>query len=215
MQKLYGFGDSLVRGHTLGIGMLDAFAETRDLRLTKFAQNGATVITTRPDDHTWPSDNQVADIGTQIALAPIAAPNLIIFDGFVNDVAQYLSTGLCTINDPNDPRNFYEAFNRVCQQLHAKYPGTPIYYVSVHSMPLLSQFAGNLEQRVRDVTKSLCGKHQIPVIEIMDCDTNDETLAQKYSYNGPEAPDHGDGTHLNAAGYRKFYLPTLIASIPA
>lgn len=43
-KMIYGFGDSLVDGHCLHCGMLDALAEKYGMIYRKYAINGATVI---------------------------------------------------------------------------------------------------------------------------------------------------------------------------
>ena len=64
---LYGFGDSLIAGHAVGIGMLHPTAEKYDMDYHCFAVNGATVI---PDiAGELPEAVLVDDVAAQIEAA--------------------------------------------------------------------------------------------------------------------------------------------------
>ena len=73
MEKvLYGFGDSLVDGHCIHVGMLDALAEKYGLAYHKYAVNGATII---PNDEIAggldaQERKRVPDVAAQIQAAP-------------------------------------------------------------------------------------------------------------------------------------------------
>ena len=218
---LYSFGDSLIAGHELKIGMLDDFVKRHQLNFHNFAVNGATVIPTKPTDHTWASENHVPDLATQIKSAPTYQPDLIILDGTTNDAISYvdqlhplgkLATDF-TVNSFN--RNTYCGnLELIFHLLRSKYPLTRIYFVGVHHMPAIPL---ERQDRIQSISTQLCCKWSIPVIDLYHAGQINTFIAEqarKYSYNDGQYPyDGGDGTHLNAEGYQRFYTPMLEAKI--
>ncbi|WP_225047326.1 SGNH/GDSL hydrolase family protein [Lacticaseibacillus kribbianus] len=213
---LYGFGDSLVRGHELDYGMLDDLAARHGMRYVKYAQNGATVVPTRPSDHTWPSDNDVPDVARQLRDADPAAPDLIVFDGLTNDGASYVpalrALGTLTAGYDAaafDPNTYLGAFECVLATLRAKYPLTPAFFVAPHHMPLI---APALQDQLHAAARAACAKWAIPVVDVYregQINTCLPEMARRFSYNSGKVPHDGDGTHLNQAGYQRFYTPLL------
>ncbi|MFD1432068.1 SGNH/GDSL hydrolase family protein [Lacticaseibacillus yichunensis] len=219
---LYSFGDSLIAGHELNYGLLDDLAARHQLAWQNFAQNGATVVPTKPTDHTWPSDNQVPDIAAQVQGAPSEQPDLIIFDGLVNDCMSYIGQ-LRAIGTPAlgyadadfDRNTFAGAFEHACWTMRQKYPAVPILYVSVHHMPNIPQ---PLQDQAHALAALLCAKWAFPVVDVYRAGTINTCLpamAAEFSYNGRPVFHGGDGTHLNKLGYQRYYTPMLEAALAA
>lgn len=211
---LYGFGDSLVEGHCIGIGMLDALAKKHGMRYHKYARNGATVMPnfeSDPDDALRP---RVPDIAAQIEAAPDVEPDFVCFDGLTNDV--YFHTArerLGRLTDSYDgvydTATFYGAFERICYLLRMKYRDSRIFYVSVHKMPTRDMEMQEILQRA---ARQVCEKWSIPVVDIFrqgQINTCMEGMRRAYSYDTAECLTEGNGTHLNATGYEKWYLPMI------
>lgn len=218
---LYGFGDSLIFGHELHIGMLHDFAQRHQLDFHNFAANGATVIPTQPSDHTWSSDNHVPDLVTQINQAPAAEPDLIIFDGTTNDAISYVDQlhplgQIATDFEKTsfDANTYCGCFELALARLRERYPFAPVYFVGVHHMPAIPLAR---QDQVQAAAAAICGKWGIPVIDLYhggQINTFIPQMAKLYSYNSGDHPhDGGDGTHLNAEGYQRFYTPILEATI--
>ncbi|KRM79202.1 lysophospholipase [Lapidilactobacillus dextrinicus DSM 20335] len=218
---LYGFGDSLIAGHELHIGLLDDFAQRHQLEFHNFAANGATIIPTQPADHTWASENQVPDLATQIKAAPAIQPDLIIFDGTTNDAISYvdqlrplgqIAADFLPISF--DTNTYCGCFELVLQLLRSRYPLTPIYFVGVHHMPAIPL---ERQDKIQATAAKICGKWGIPVIDLYHAGQINTFIAEQarqYSYNNGQQPHAGgDGTHLNAEGYQRFYTPMLEAKI--
>lgn len=72
-KTLYAFGDSIIYGHTAPQqSALRLISDEYGLKLSMFAQNGATVL---------PGDKQIIQ---QLETAPAQAPDIIVFDGVTN-----------------------------------------------------------------------------------------------------------------------------------
>lgn len=217
-QKIYAFGDSLVKGHTLKVGMIDQAAAHEGMILEKYAVNGATIMPTQPDDHSYASDNQIPDVAAQIKLAPAEAPALICFDGLVNDASIGLRIDpIGQLTDSYrggyDLTTPYGAFENACAQFRQKYPHTQILYVANHHIannPLA------LQDQMHDLALAVCQKWSIDVVDVYrdgGINTNIAQMAADYSYNGEGSDRDGDGTHLNVEGYAKWYAPMIEAAI--
>lgn len=217
-RKLYAFGDSLVKGHTLKVGMLDAAAAHEGMILEKYAENGATIMPTEPGDHSYASDNRITDVAQQITSAPVETPALICFDGLVNDasIGVRLSPLGHLTADFNDDYNLttpYGAFEHVCAQLRQKYPHTQVLYIANHHIannPLA------LQDQMHDLAIDVCQKWAIDVVDVYcegGINTNIPQMAADYSYNGEGSDRDGDGTHLNVIGYETWYAPMIEAAI--
>ena len=202
---LYGFGDSLVGGHCLGIGMLDALAEKYGLDYRRFAQNGAAVIPANSVD--------VPDIAAQVEMAPAVLPDLICFDGLTNDayplVMEHLGQLSPSYCGSYDCGTFYGAFEQICCLLRTKYTDSAIFYICAHKMPTRDMI---VQRALQKAAKDVCEKWSIPYLDVFrqgQINTCIDAMRQAYSYDTMENLTGGNGTHLNAVGYRRWYLPML------
>lgn len=213
---LYGFGDSLVDGHCIGIGMLDALAQKYGMRYHKYARNGATVIpgTALSDENA----ESVPDVALQIERASDVLPDFVCFDGLTNDAYpitayRYLGEITDSYSGEYDCTTFYGAFERVCFLLRQKYGDSRIFYICPHKMPTREQ---KVQEILQKAAREVCGKWSIPYVDVYrrgQINTYVEEMRRKYSYDRPEHLFDGNGTHLNAAGYEKWYLPMIEDSL--
>lgn len=215
-KTMYGFGDSLVEGHYIGIGMLDALASKHGMNYTKYAKNGATVIPNLFDYRNHPT--AVPDVGLQIEGASDTAPDFICFDGLINDAYTAvtdqdigeLSTSYEGIYDVS---TFYGAFEKICYLLRHKYQESRILYICVHNMPTRNRQSQELLQ---EAARRTCIKWSIPYVDVYrrgQINTCVDGMRRAYSYNKPEQLWDGNGTHLNAEGYEKWYLPMIESAL--
>ena len=211
-KTLYGFGDSLVCGHYLGIGMLDYVAEENGMIYTKYAINGGTVIPGIASQ----LDNAilVPDLAAQIEAASDQPPDFICFDGLTNDaydliIDQYLGVPSGNYDGEYDTDTFIGAFETVCFKLRKKYQDSSIFYVCTHKMPSRKQEPQELLQHW---ARKICRKWSIPYIDVYNrggINTCISGMRYDYSYNLPGETVGGNGTHLNADGYRLWYAPMI------
>lgn len=212
MKTVYGFGDSLVYGHTKEIGMLEAVVEKYGLVYKKYAVNGATVM---PGISDFKIDGKnVPDIAAQIKNASDTNPDFVFFDGLTNDAyAEYAGerTGIITDNyDGNyDVTTFCGAFENICFLLKTKYQESRIYYVAVRKMPGRDL---KLQNMLHEKVRNICEKWSIPYIDIFrkgGINTCISGMREAYSYDNEQKDTGGNGTHLNALGYAKWYAPMI------
>lgn len=214
-KMIYGFGDSLVDGHCLHCGMLDALAEKYGMIYRKYAINGATVIPRGqiPGGEN-PEGSSVPDVAAQIEAASEEVPDFICFDGLTNDVYHGIARNhLGAITDSYegdyDTATFYGAFERICFLLREKYRDSHIFYVCVHKMPTRDMEAQEMMQKA---ARQVCEKWSIPCVDIFrrgQINTCVEGMRKAYSYDTAERLTDGNGTHLNPAGYERWYLPAI------
>ena len=209
---LYVFGDSLVAGHCTGVGMLDALAAKHGMTYVKYAENGATVLPC--DEFSKKSSSYVPDIAVQIEQASNIVPDFICFDGLINDaylnvIKNRLGKLDRSYSGSYDIDTFYGSFERICFLLWEKYQNSRIFYVCVHKMPTRDMTAQYVLQKA---ARKSCEKWSIPYVDIFrrgQLNTCVDGMRKQYSYNRADCLTDGNGTHLNAAGYEKWYLPML------
>lgn len=208
---IYSFGDSLIAGHWNGIGMLDYFAKTNNMKLFKFACNGASVMPREP--FSFPDmPGIVYDIATQIDLAPTEEPDYICFNGMTNDARdESLVNAPGSISDSfdgvYDTTTFTGAFETICYLLKTKYPHSKLLYIFPHKMPTRSIYA---QETLIAYIQQILNKWSIPFLDMYhegEIDTCIDILREKYSYDHLNSMTNGNGTHLNPDGYRKYYSP--------
>ncbi|MGI6071142.1 MAG: SGNH/GDSL hydrolase family protein [Blautia sp.] len=210
-KSLYGFGDSLVRGHWLNVGMLDLVAEKHGMVFTNYAQNGATVIpgiARKLKQQDWP------DIASQITQASLRQPDVICFDGMTNDISplvlqQCFGSIASGFSGGYDTASFTGALEQICWRLREKYPDSLVIYICPHKMKARDLVCQELFQAR---AKEVCGKWSVPYVDVYGesgLDTCEEAMRLKYSYDKPGERTGGSGTHLNEEGYARWYAPLI------
>jgi hypothetical protein len=213
-KQVYGFGDSIVFGHSAEISFLDYLAEHYRMRMAKYAVNGATVI-----------GNSGNSILPQLEAASAEIPDFVLFDGLINDAYIEVtddSTKLGTISDGFtemlDPTTFCGAFECICRTLLTKYIGAKIIFIAVHKTPARDLGA---QDTLQSLARQICSKWSIPVVDLynasgLNCFIPDYQMAYSYDIadaNGGNTSTGGSGTHPNNAGYKKFYVPMITAKM--
>lgn len=209
---IYGFGDSLVYGHLLEIGMLDYIAEKYGMKYKKYAVNGASVIPGIAEKMN--QDITVDDIAEQIRKASETVPDYICFDGLTNDAYPFVTErcfGKLTdhYEGSYDTGTFIGAFENICFLLRKRYPESKIIYICPHRM-------GSRSLKVQDSlqfwARQVCEKWSIPYADIYrrgGINTCIPKMRYDFTYDVPEALFGGTGTHLTAEGYRIWYAPLI------
>lgn len=199
----YGFGDSLVKGHYSGEGMIDRLATELNLSYTKYAVNGATVVE---------GSNSIL---TQIANASTTVPDFIFFDGSTNDA--YTKTTMGSISDDYsgtyDTSTFCGAFEQICYNLRNKYMTSNIIYITPHKMPTRDK---TVQETINGLVLQMCNKWQIQVVDMYNkgqINCNLAAMRNAYSYNNEGETSGGNGTHLTGDGYDKWYTPPIRAKM--
>lgn len=215
-KTIYGFGDSLIAGHLIQVGMLHHIVERNHMKFSNFAQNGATVI---PGDFQKMSGLiDTYHIARQIELAPTEVPDYICFNGMTNDAFQIitehqLGEASDSYDGGYDLTTFSGAFENICLLLRNKYRDSHIIYVTPHRMPIRSMKSQKiLCQRAMEV----CEKWSIPVVDMFhegEINTCIEGMRDRYTYFTELRMDGGDGMHLNAEGYIRWYAPKIEAEL--
>ena len=212
-KTIYGFGDSLVYGHELGTGMLDQLAADHEMIYTKYAVNGATVIPGLAEKR-GDTACMVPDVAQQIQDASPECPDYICFDGLMNDcymdVARNMPGRLTESFDGGyDITTYAGAFENICLLLRKKYQNSRVVYVSVHR-------TASRQMKAQEILHALscdaCRKWAIPVADIFQqggINTAIAGMRYAYSYDRKDKLTGGNGTHLNAEGYRRWYTPLI------
>lgn len=211
-KSIYGFGDSLIAGHLLKVGILDYVTSVNKMRYTNYAVNGATVIPGTADR--LPGIADVGDIALQIAQASIEVPDYICVNGMTNDAfmliaESYLGKISDTYDGGYDLSTFTGAFENICYQLRCKYMESKLIYITPHKMPVRSIAA---QQTLYARVKEVCFKWSIPVVDVYGCgeiNTRIDAMRDRYSYYSDRMTTGGDGMHLNPDGYRIWYAPMI------
>lgn len=215
-KTMYGFGDSLVYGHYMEIGMLDHLVQKNRMNYYKFAVNGASVIPGIAEK--MGMDIRVPDIAEQIRTAPEKKPDYICFDGLTNDAYPYvLEHCLGELTDHYgggyDTETFTGAFENICYLLREKYPDSKLLYICPHKMPTREK---KVQDKLHMCVKAVCGKWSIPRVDIYNkgnINTCFPTMRYKYSYDNNGDICGGNGTHLTDEGYRIWYAPQIEAEL--
>ena len=137
----------------------------------------------------------------------------IILEGGINDYWNKVPLGEITpnYNSSLDDTTFCGAFESMLKQAILKWQGKKIGFIIVHKInntyyPYGNSTPGKFEL-YREKMIEICNKWSIPYLDLFNCsglNVNIQEIKQKYTTNG-------DGTHPNADGYEKFYVPKIEA----
>ena len=137
----------------------------------------------------------------------------IILEGGINDFWNKVPLGEITPNYSSslDDTTFCGAFESMLKQAILKWQGKKIGFIIVHKInntyyPYGNSTPGKFEL-YREKMIEICNKWSIPYLDLFNCsglNVNIQEIKQKYTTNG-------DGTHPNADGYEKFYVPKIEA----
>lgn len=215
---VYAFGDSIVAGHLYPrTSFVDLVARSEGLALTKRAVNGATVLA---------SSKTIVD---QLAGAPTAVPDYVVFDGGTNDAYPATLDKLGEVTQGFDAdlnlNTFAGAFENLIAAAKGRYPGADLVYVAVHKLGARDIVA---QEALRTLELAICVKWGVAVADLYasDLDTTDTTMRVAYSFDSLQenglpgtAETTGSwmqdgvlrptGTHPNFPAIEQFYAPTV------
>lgn len=223
-KSVYAFGDSIVAGHMYQRASFPNFVgRLEGMTVTKRAVNGATVM---------PSGNVIVE---QLAGAPAAEPDYVVFNGGTNDAYPATLDHLGTISDGFDPARldtstFAGAFENLIAQLKAKYPHAGLVYVAVAKLGARDIA---VQQTLRELELAICAKWGVTVADVWAAglDTTGNVQRVTYSFDSLQ-PDNGlpgtaettgswagdtrpTGTHPNFPAIERFYEPVVSKALRA
>lgn len=195
-------GDSICSGVGYAGGYGKIIAEAYNMTYENIAVGGAPII------HGLPSST---GNGTRHSVsATISQMNkdadYAIVEGGVNDANEQRPLGTLSdgYDEELDTSTFYGAFEYMCKELVTRFAGKKIGYIAVH------KWVQGFDSRYKDksyyyAAKECCEKWGVPF-----CDLN--TLLPPLSLIDSLKTSYlADSIHPNEAGYRKYYVPKIIA----
>ena len=197
-KTLINFGDSIADGVSADYkGYAHRIAENNNMVLYDYANGGAT-IKVKED-----SENNILN---QVINAESVNVDYVLFNGYTNDCKtvsnstneEYLGEITEGYDNSFNENTFCGAFEKILKTLHEKYIGAKIIYVGTHinySRDLNSQRIFN------DLAIKICKKWGIPVVNMFE-------EGGLNSFIGVHEELYiNDGSHPNALGYDKYYVP--------
>ena len=147
--------------------------------------------------------------------------DLICFEGGYNDYARNVPLGEMTaesdLTGTLDTTTICGAVESIFRQAIVKWVGKPICFVIVHKVQN-SYYTQNSAvvpytfKDVHDSIVSICNKYAIPFYDAcLESGLNGHNSTQSNAFLTSNSTGDADGTHPNEAGYRRYYVPQLIA----
>lgn len=215
--SMYAFGDSIVAGHMYPKGSFPDFVARREgMTVIKRAVNGATIM---------PTSNSIS---SQIAGAPAAGPDYVLFDGGTNDayppVLDRVGAVSGSFTGPFDTATFAGALEDTVFLLSSKYPDADLVFVAVHKLGARDYL---VQEELREIELAVADKWGVAVADVWDSalDTRSDEQRVEYSFDSLQASglpgtagttgawtDAGgqlrpSGTHPNLPAIEEFFAP--------
>lgn len=220
-KTMYAFGDSIIDGHKYSKAGFTEFAAAREGMLLTHngAKNGATIM----------PGGSGGQILSQIASAPAASPDYVVFDGGTNDAYEVNDSRWGSVGGSQDPATFDTntvagAFEYTLYQMKQKWPIAKLVYVAVHRLD-----GGRTVARqdiLHGIELAACAKWGVTVANLYDdASLNTRVQSDRWTYsfdnlgfdglpgtlatrNSSEFDaDTPTGTHPNFRGIEDFYVP--------
>ena len=145
--------------------------------------------------------------------------DLYCFEGGVNDYSIAAPLGSFSPTDYNtelDTTTFCGAVEQVCRYSMEKFVGKPICFIIVHKCPYCAFVPNDIGLTFDDYRQKMIGileKYSIPYYDAFkESGLNGMNEVHKANYFIiDEKSGTGDGWHPNEEGYRRYYVPQLIA----
>lgn len=145
--------------------------------------------------------------------------DLYCFEGGVNDHWHDVPLGTYSKSDYTgalDKTTYCGALETIFRYATTNFVGKPICYIITHKCPFSAFSKYGTEHTFadfRDAALGICEKYSIPVYDAWkDSGINSWNASQLANYFiVDEDTGTGDGTHPNEAGYKRYYVPQLIA----
>lgn len=196
-KKLTVFGTSISHGHATGLSYADQLADKYGMILSKVAVNGAKLINIL---------NQIEDYS--------GSPDIIIFDGGANDnnvTPAELNLGVLTTDYTStlDTSTIFGCMESILKTLQTKFLGIPVIYLNVHR---LYTRRIDTQEIVSNALLDSCKKWGASVVDLYHYSTFNAhipAIRAEYTYDTLSDLKNGNGTHPNAQGYERFYVPQI------
>lgn len=214
-------GDSICEGRYYGNASNGgAYANLISIATGCYAENraisGGILASAVPTGQTDPNRKVVLDIENMAQDA-----DLICFEGGYNDYAKRVPLGTMTeesdLTGTLDTTTICGALESIFRQSQTKWIGKPICFVIVHKVQG-SYYTPNYAttpytfKDVHDRIVEICNKYAIPYYDAcLESGLNGHNALQSSTYLTSNDSGTGDGTHPNEAGYKRYYVPQLIA----
>ncbi|MBW3092931.1 SGNH/GDSL hydrolase family protein [Bifidobacterium sp. 82T10] len=199
---MFSFGDSICHGHYYPkFTFPKRVAELEGMDYVCHAVNGSTIIDfTEPDS---PYHDTTHHILRQVknAAADHVDPDVIIFDGGVNDA----------VHNDIDIVEFGRMFRMTAELIRKRWPNALTVYVTVHR---LWKRDWDVQVAVYGEAVRICGELGIPVANMFEdspMDTRDPEVGKTLSFDEVDADGEpivaGNGTHPCPAAVERYYVP--------
>jgi len=144
--------------------------------------------------------------------------DLYCFEGGINDFWGNTPIGECSLTDYTgavDSSTICGAMETIFRYCLTNLLGKPVCFVITHKIQNTTASAnanGDTFRDYRDAMVKVCEKYSIPYYDAFtQSGLNGWNTAQSNAYLTANSTGTGDGTHPNAEGYRRYYVPQLMA----
>jgi lysophospholipase L1-like esterase len=208
-KTVYNFGDSIAAGDgNSNIGYGELLQSMFGATTTDYAISGATM--SKVEGQTF------ACILDEIDNASSTIPDIVLLEGATNDYLKYRAMGTVSaqtdFSGEWDTETYIGALETALYKLQTKYPGAVIVWVYTHRCHLTEQTGGGVTvnfNTMHDLSMDVCKKWAIPVVDLYnECGLNTNWTAYRNTYTM-----NGDRVHPNLAGYKRFYMPLIVAKL--
>ena len=147
-----------------------------------------------------------------------ANADLYCFEGGINDYWGNVPVGTCTPGDYTgavDAGTVCGALETIFRYALTNFPGKPVCFVIPHKIQNTADTlnaAGKTFRDYRDAMLTVCEKYSIPCYDAFACSgLNGWNEVQSSHFLTGTVSGNADGCHPNAEGYRRYYVPQLLA----
>jgi lysophospholipase L1-like esterase len=144
--------------------------------------------------------------------------DLYCFEGGINDYWTNATLGTYSLNDffgEVDKTTVCGALETIFRYALTNFVGKPICFVIVHKVQETAynvNSEGKTFKDYRDSMVAICEKYSIPYYDAFsESGLNGWNSVQSDIYMTAGTSDIGDGTHPNELGYKRYYVPQLLA----
>lgn len=202
-KKIANLGDSINAGDgNNGVSYVDMIVQQYGMIQYKYALGGAT-ITSSSSNNVMSQVNRLISSGNK--------PDIIIIGAYVNDIATTVyPLGNVTegYGEGLSSTTFSGSMENIFKTLKKTFHYSSIIYVRSHNM----RTRGLENQQIYgERAKEICKKWGVPFVDLFEAGQMNTWLSEMHA----NYTNNQDGTHPNAIGYEKFYVPPVKAALKA
>ena len=209
--KVLALGDSICYGYRNGGA---GFVGGLNLESLNVGVSGARLSSTATA--TDPIFSQLANIGD-------FSPDIIIFDGGINDYNNAVPLGTLP-ESPTDTTitdTLLGGMQHLLYQMKIMYPFCQLYFIAVHKMKISGQVyapttqnaAGYTQTDMTEEQKKLCRMFGVSVVDVFNESPLDTSFSAYLGDVGSDAWCDNDGVHPLNQGYLNAYIPLIKKAI--